>query len=70
MEQTYFIQVNSWTDKETGQPRSNIRVVGSDGSVITGQAFMLTGVITEVNLYQKSKKASSEKNPKKTSVME
>ena len=70
MEQTYFIQVNSWTDKETGQPRSNIRVVGSDGSVITGQAFMLTGVITEVNLYQKSKKASSEKNPKKTSVIE
>ena len=79
MEQTFFIQLNSWTDRETGQPRSNIRVVSSDGSVITGQAFMLAGVITEVNLYQKnnkkkSKKTSSVEKPKKSkktsSVME
>jgi len=60
MEQTFFIQLNSWTDKESGKVKSNIRVVGSDGSVITGQAFMLAGVITPVDLYQKNKKSKKD----------
>ena len=67
MEQTFFIQLNSWTDKETGAIRSNIRVVGSDGKCFTGQAFMITGTIVPVDLYQKkSKKTSSVEKPKKS----
>lgn len=69
-QETYYVQLNTWTDKETGQSKSNIRIISSNGTVIVGQAFMLTGgSVIPVNLFmgkKKSKKTSSVEKPKRS----